>query len=67
MLNSQANLSMFKSLIKNVRMNEAWLLTLNLFKVSSKLSPNLLSADAQGLSLLPKHKLMQDKALCTAH
>lgn len=39
----------------------------NLFKVSSKLPPTLLSANAQGLHLLPKNKLIQDSVLGTAH
>lgn len=52
MLNPQANVSIYKFLIKNKKMNEAWLLTLSLFKVSSKLSLTLF-AGAQGLCLLP--------------
>lgn len=43
MLNPQANVSIYKFLIKNEKMNEAWLLALSLFKVSSKLSPDLLT------------------------
>lgn len=40
-------------------MNEAWLLSLNLFQVSSKITP-ILSASAQALCLLPN--LVQDQA-----
>lgn len=52
MLIFPANFSIVESLTKNGRMNEAWLLTLNLFTVSSKLSPILPSANAQGFRLL---------------
>lgn len=59
MLSPQADVSIYTVLIKTVIMNEAWLLSLNLFQVSSKITP-ILSASAQALCLLPN--LVQDQA-----